>query len=500
MQKKLSMLSFFAITISMVMDVYEYPIFATSGLSLIFYLIVGGIVWFIPVALCSAELATVETWDRVGIFTWVKNTMGEKYGFAAIFFQWLQVTVGFITMLYFIVSAITYALDLQILNTNPFLKFISVTVIFWLLTSSQLKGTKKTEWFGKVGTIIGIIIPAIVLFILVFIFLLNGNQIQVNMSFHDIFPDFTKLATLLVFISFILSYMGVEASASYVGELDQPNRNYPLAILLVVIAAMLLNTVGGLAVAFVIPSADISLSGGILQAFHILFTSLNTNIAWFAKVMGLMIAIGVIGEITGWILGPISGMYAAAQQGLLPVILRKVNKYHVPIYLVLIQGLFVTFWAFILTLSGGGNNISFLVAISLTVIIYLISYFFLFISYFLKLRNKNMISTYQIPGGNKVKWIISITGFIASLVCFILSFIPPAELQATMQLPYIVILICILICIVSIPFIIYHFHDKSKHHTIHPLLLHELENIKTFRHPRARAHHAIIPDEQDIIK
>jgi hypothetical protein len=50
--KQLSLLGFFAITASMVMAVYEYPTFATSGFSLVFFLLLGGLLWFIPVGLC----------------------------------------------------------------------------------------------------------------------------------------------------------------------------------------------------------------------------------------------------------------------------------------------------------------------------------------------------------------------------------------------------------------------------------------------------------------
>ena len=39
--KQLTLLGFFAITASMVMAVYEYPTFATSGFSLVFFLLLG---------------------------------------------------------------------------------------------------------------------------------------------------------------------------------------------------------------------------------------------------------------------------------------------------------------------------------------------------------------------------------------------------------------------------------------------------------------------------
>ncbi|MBK4807754.1 extreme acid sensitivity protein XasA [Enterococcus faecium] len=51
-----------AMTISMVVSLYEYPTFATSGFSLVFFLLLGGLLWFIPVALCAAEMATVKGW------------------------------------------------------------------------------------------------------------------------------------------------------------------------------------------------------------------------------------------------------------------------------------------------------------------------------------------------------------------------------------------------------------------------------------------------------
>ena len=50
-------------------------------------------------------MATVDGWQDGGIFAWVGNTLGERWGFAAIFFQWFQITVGFVTMIYFILGA-----------------------------------------------------------------------------------------------------------------------------------------------------------------------------------------------------------------------------------------------------------------------------------------------------------------------------------------------------------------------------------------------------------
>lgn len=60
------------------------------------------------------------------------------------------------------------------------------------------------------------------------------------------------MGTLVVFVAFILSYMGVEASATHVNEMSNPGRDYPLAMLLLMVAAICLSSVGGLSIAMVI--------------------------------------------------------------------------------------------------------------------------------------------------------------------------------------------------------------------------------------------------------
>ena len=72
--------------------------------------------------------------------------------------------------------------------------------------------------------------------------------------------------------------------------------------------------------------------------------------------------------------------------------LRKHNKHGVPVPLIMIQGIIVSIWGAVLTFGGGGNNLSFLVAISLTVVIYLIGYLLFFLGYFVLLLRKRSSS------------------------------------------------------------------------------------------------------------
>jgi len=110
-------------------------------------------------------MATVKGWESGGIFAWVGNTLGKRWGFAALFYQWFQITVGFVTMAFFVLAALSYIVGWDALYNNPLVMFIGVAIIVWGLTLTQLGGTKLTARIAKIGFFGGVLVPAIVLMV-----------------------------------------------------------------------------------------------------------------------------------------------------------------------------------------------------------------------------------------------------------------------------------------------------------------------------------------------
>lgn len=473
-KKSLTLFGFFAMTASMVMAVYEYPTFATSKLHLVFYLLLGGFLWFIPVALCAAEMATVDGWEKGGVFTWTGKNLGKKYGFANLFFEFFEITVGFVTMIYFILGALSYVFDWPALNSNPMIKFIGVLVIFWILALSQFGGTKYTAKIAKIGFIVGILLPAAILIILALVYIIQGNPIYIS-SKDTFVPDFTKVNTLVVFVSFILSYMGVEASATHANEMDNPKKEYPLAMLLLVIVAIVVSTLGGLAIAAVIPQDQINLSAGVVQTFAVLLGHFTANNTILVKIIALLLAFGVIAEVSSWVVGPTRGMIIAAEEGAIPKSWAKTNEHDVPVYLVIAQGIIVSIWDAVLTFGAGGSNLSFLAAMSLTVVIYLSGYILFFVGYIKAILGEGLNGAYQMPGGKPVKIIVAIIGLATSIFAFFISFVPPTSIagNAVQSHEYMWMLIISYVVSLILPFAIYdlcqkymHSHEGNIHHIV----------------------------------
>jgi len=455
--KHLSLFGFFAITASMVMTVYEYPTFASAGFSLVTFLILAGVLWFLPVALSAAEMATVEGWDSGGVFTWSGKMLGEKWGFANIFFQWFQITVGFVTMIYFIIGALSYVLKWDALNSNPVIKFIAVLVIFWLLTLSQFKGTRLTAKIAKVGFVVGVMIPAIILFALAIHFFTTGGHSLMPLDAKALIPDFTKLNTLVVFVSFILAYAGIEASATHANEMKNVKKDYPIAIIILVILAVLLNAIGGVTIGAVVPENSLGLSTGVIQGFEALAQHAGPNLGWLPGLVGILISVGVIAEVSAWVTGPSWGMLEAGKKGLLPEKLVKTNKNGVPTKFLVLQGLIVTAWAAVLTFGGGSGNVSFFTAISLTVVIYIAGYIIFFLAYIKLVRKHGSLKrSFEISKKKGIKLVMAVVGLIMSLFALAISFVPPSQLTAPgAHTQYLAILIIGFVVVLVIPFLIY---------------------------------------------
>ncbi|HIW75351.1 MAG TPA: amino acid permease [Candidatus Gordonibacter avicola] len=463
-KRTLTFFGFFAITASMVMTVYEYPSFASSGFQLVFFLIIGGVLWFLPVALCAAEMATVKGWESGGIFAWVGNTLGRRWGFAALFFQWFQITVGFVTMAFFILAAFAYVVKWDALYSNPLVMFFGVAAIVWLLTLTQLGGTKYTARISKVGFVGGIIVPVIVLLVGLLIYFATGGVSQITMDPATFVPDFGKVDTLVIFASFILAYMGVEASASHVNELKNPNRNYPLAMIVLAILTIALDALGGLAVATTLPQTvlDSNLSFGVIEAFRAIYvTHISPALSWIVFVVALLLALGVLAEISAWIVGPSRALLDTAHDGILPPTFKKVNKNGVSVKTVVIQAIIVTAWDAVLcgsiALSGGSSSsVGYLTAIGLTVVIYLVGYVLFFLGYFvLVLKKKNLQRSFQLPGGTPFKLIVAGVGLVMTVATLIISFFPSSNLDAQSNAVYQATLGVSFVVSVALPFIIY---------------------------------------------
>jgi amino acid transporter len=231
----------------------------------------------------------------------------------------------------------------------------------------------------------------------------------------------------------------MEMSAVHARDVDNPQKNYPRAILLSVILILILYVLGVLAIASVIPQKQISLVAGSLQAFSIFVGSYKLE--WITPVIAVLLGFGAFGTLSTWIAGPSKGLLAAAQNGDLPPLFRKLNRHGMPVALLITQAIVVTLFSavfvFMPTVSG-----AYWILNATLAQLYLIMYILMFAAA-IKLRYKHphIKRTYKIPGGNVGMWIVGGLGLIGSLSTFLVGFFPPAQFVTGNTFAYVSFLI-----------------------------------------------------------
>lgn len=452
-KNKISLFTLIMISSALVISVRNFPTEAETGMQMIFFALFAAIGFFIPVALVSAELATLLP-KQGGIFNWVKAAFGERFGFVSSWLQWSYMMIGSIPMLYFIGGSLAFAM-LPALAHNKLFMALIVLLVTWGVTIFNFRGLKASGKVSTYGFLLGVLVPGILIILFGIIYWLAGNPIQMDMSFtaKNMIPDLSKLTTLVLLVGFMRTFTGIEVSASHANEVKNPARNYPLAILLVVILSLALNILGSLAVAIVVPQQQISLAAGLMEAFKIFFGQFH--LAWLVPVLAILTAIGALGEITTWTIGPVKGVYASAKTGALPKYFGKESKKGIPVRLLVVQAIVISAIGCGLLLLPQMNT-AFWMANAIACCIYFFMYALMILAC-LKLRYTmpKAKRAYKIPGGWPGIWLVSLIGLATLAFGFVIAFLPPAQLHVVDTTAYLTITIGGITTLLLIPFIIF---------------------------------------------
>ena len=105
---KLSVMTLAIMNVAAVVSLRGLPAEAEYGLSSAFYYLFAAIVFLVPTALVAAELAAMFSQKQGGVFRWVGEAYGKRFGFLAIFLQWIESTIWYPTVLTFGAVSIAY--------------------------------------------------------------------------------------------------------------------------------------------------------------------------------------------------------------------------------------------------------------------------------------------------------------------------------------------------------------------------------------------------------
>ncbi|MCR6514308.1 tyrosine-tyramine antiporter [Clostridium sp. LY3-2] len=425
--KKLTLFQLIGITMAFFGTVRSVPTLAINGWTQISYLIGAVILFAIPISLIAAELAT--GWpEEGGPQVWVREAFGDKWGFVTSWLLWVQMFFGMVMVASTVGVLIGYVINDPVLSQNNIFIFFVIVISYWLVTLLNLK-FDMVKVVGNLGAVIGVYVPFLALVILGLAYLfkngINPNGYLGAFSMSKVFPDFSKLGSLSYFTGIIFIFAGVEISSVHANNIENPKKNYPIAVIGSVILLVIFNLIAGLTVANAVPKGQMELSN-ITQPFVIYCESLGIP-KIFNNIISAMIAIGVLAQLSAWVLGPSKAMIKVAEEGNLPKVFQKRSKNGAPLTIVLIQATVISVISLAYLFTKDVNSAFYMITVT-TTILYCIVYILIALSA-IKLRytRADVKRTFRLGSkGNGLMWFTASLALIGILLTIIVGLIPPS--------------------------------------------------------------------------
>lgn len=438
------------INLAAITNIKNFPLLAEYGLSIIVFMMLSSLFFFIPVSLVAAELASAI--PERGIYTWVREGLSPRFGFLAIWLQWISNVIWYPTILTFIAATFAYLVD-PVLATNSKYIFCTVLATFWPITFLNFFGVRVSGWFSSCSAVIGTLVPIALIISLGSWWILSGHPSQITFSWKGLLPDLASINQLVLLSGILLGLSGLEMSAVHAREVENPRRSYPKAIFLSASLIVLFAIFGALAIGVVIPGSQIQLASGGVEAFRYMFQELGME--WATPILAAIMTFGALGMMSTWIIGPSRGLLATTEHGDLPPFFKRTNRRGMPVAILITQASIVTVLSSVFLFMPSVNS-SYWILVALSSSLYMIAYVLMFLAA-LRLRKKNSANAeaFQVPGGKKGLWTICIMGIFGAGFGCVVGFFPPSQLETGGILHFETFLIGGALLFCSIPFLIY---------------------------------------------
>ncbi|WLQ46726.1 APC family permease [Streptomyces poriferorum] len=394
------------------------PTMAVYGLACVFLYLLPAILFLLPTALVSAELAS--GWSG-GVYRWVSEGLSKPLGFLAVWCQFAMTIFYYPSLLAFVASTIAFIIDPALASNGPYTAVV-IMVLYWTGVWISSRGTKALAGLASWGLIIGTLIPGTVLVVLGMVFLGEGNASAAPMDSANLLPQWTGLASLVLIVNNFLSYSGMEMNAVHVSSLKNPAKEYPKSMFLAMGLVLLIFILPALAISWVVPADQLSLTAGVMQAFDAFFTFFH--IGWLTPIAAVALVAASLAGMLTWLAGPSKGLLEISRsEGYLPPFLQKLNKNGIQQNILVTQGIVTTIIALMYALIPNVSDVYWIFS-TITTQVYLVVYLLMFVA---ALRLRKLQPDH--PRGYRAPalGLLCVVGWLASAAALLIGFVPPSQ-------------------------------------------------------------------------
>jgi amino acid transporter len=405
---------------------------AAIGPSSISWWIITLVLFFIPYGLITAELGATYP-DEGGLYVWVKRAFGEKWAARSTWLYWVNVAL--------------WMPSVYILFASMFSQLFFPEMSLWIQIAIGIIMTWITVWIGTLTLDSGKWVPNVGAFIKALIMVVIGvgaivyaskNGVANDLSFKNILPTWDAGLAFLPVI--VYNFMGFELMSGAGGEMENPGKDIPRAIITAGLFIALFYILGTVGMLMALPMDQLGLVSGIVDTLHVLLGETGVG-GLIVTVLGIGALFTFLANMVTWTMGANRTAAEAAHGGELPAVFGKehpVNK--TPVGAFILTGIVSTVVMVLYGFMAGSAEDLFWTLFAFSSMVFLLPYLILFPA-FLKLRkvDADIKRPYRVPGGKTVAIIMAVLCeiFIIQAVVFFI-WVPGQPIDWAYALPVLV--------------------------------------------------------------
>jgi amino acid transporter len=379
--------------------------------------------FFVPSAMAVIDLTTRYP-EEGGIYVWTKRAFGELHGFICGWCYWTNNLFYFPTLLFFTVGNFLYLLGPSWagLEKNNVFMAVASLLVFWLAVWVNVRGLRAGRWVNVLGAY-GTWIPAAILVGLGAWSLVRG-AVATPITAAGMVPEL-HIGTLAFFATICFAFSGFELGAVLSGEVVNPRRNIPLAILISGAIITAIYILGTAALLVALPRSDIGLLSGVSYAIGAVQERMG--LMFLAGLSALLIGLSGLGGTSAWITGASRIPFLAGIDRYLPEQFGRLHPRHATPHVAILWMGVISTLLIVMSLAGGPVQHAYLILATFTIIVYFIPYLYLFAALLRLATGAPPAGSIPVPGGRFGILAVAMVGLLTTLIAVGCAFIPPED-------------------------------------------------------------------------
>jgi amino acid transporter len=362
--------------------------------------------------------------DEGGLYVWTREAFGDFAAFIASWTYWMSNLPYFSGVLYFGAASTLFAFGErgQALRANPMYYLAFSTLWLGAITLLNIRGVDAGKWLNNISSLGGLIPLAVLLVLAAVSYLRFGPANKYPLA--SFAPHWT-FDNAVFWSSVFFAFSGLEAASAMGGEIENPRRVIPWAILVggTILALGYIGGTGALLVA--LPPDAVGGPDGFVNGIRALCTRIGVE--WLLAPIALLVGLNAVGGAAAYLSSTSRLPFVAGIDHYLPSAFGWIHpRYRTPWVAIGVYGL-AGITVALLGQAGTTVRGAYDVLVAMGIISFFLPYLFLFAA-MIKLQGRPVgPEVRRVPGGKPIAILLASVGLASVALTIVLSAFPASD-------------------------------------------------------------------------